>query len=735
MIDTSTATADSLDQMHHWFRRMRPGKLLALTLIVAAFSSAVATWAVISGSKNLFGIGSSTLGMLVYVNLALVVVLAGVIGYRIFGLWRAMRLGRVGTKLQTRIVLAFSLVTIIPTVLVSVFSAIFFHISVKTWFDDRVQTAITQSVVVAESYLAEHKETIRADLLAMTGDLQRDLGLLGNPSLLRKTLDTQAALRNLAEAVVFDSSRVLARTDLSFSLEFERLPPQVMARVDAGKIVIMADDDDNKIRAIAKLDNLTGTYLMIGRIIDPRVISHMIMVKGAVNQYAQLQKDIASVQLHFSALFILVSLLLLLSAIWYGMYVAMRLVVPVTRLIAAAEKVRTGDFSAQVPETTKQDEVAELGRTFNRMTQQIEKQQQELVGANRLLDERRRFTEAVFAGVSAGVLALDHAHIITLNNRHAAEMLQDDPSQSMKGMPVMALLPGLADLLRQAESAPDTLAEKHLSTRRGSKTLNLHVRVTVEHKDKDIEGYIVTMDDITELVAAQRSAAWADVARRIAHEIKNPLTPITLSTDRLRKKYLQQLTSEEDRESFLRYVDTISRHVKDIGQMVEEFVSFARMPTAQMTKNDLNKTITDAVFSSQTAKPTVSYRYERDSDTPLMLIYDERHIAQVLVNILKNAAEGIEARHEKDPTSPAGQVVVRTEQKKGKLHLIIEDNGVGFPPDKLHSLTEPYVTTRAKGTGLGLAIVKKHMEEHKGSLQLELRPEGGARVILIFPQQ
>lgn len=726
-------TQDHLIQIQGWFRHFRPGKVLGLTLSVAAITSAVATWAVITGSKNPLGLESGMLSTLVYVNLALVLVLSVVIGQRVLGLWRAMRLGSVGSRLQTRIVIIFSLVTIIPTLVVSVFSAIFFHISIKTWFDERVQTAIEESVAVAESYLVEHKETIRADALAMAGDFKRDVTFLGgNSKVLSGALSGQAALRNLTEAIIFDRSRVIARTALSFSLEFERLPPQVMTRAEDGRVVIMTDDD-NKIRALIQLDPVSETYLMIGRIIDPKVLNHMVLAQGAVNQYRQLKKDISNIQIHFTLLFILVSLLMLLSAIWYGMYVAIRLVVPITRLIAAAEKVRAGDFTVQVPESNKQDEMEALGRTFNRMTQQLEKQRHDLVAANLQLDERRRFTEAVFAGVSAGVVALDIGHVVALNNRRAAEMLQDDAHQSMKGMPVVALLPDMAGLLKQAQAKPSALAEQHMIVKRGNKQLNLQVRVSVECKGDEIEGYIVTLDDITELVSAQRSAAWADVARRIAHEIKNPLTPITLSADRLRKKYLSQLASDEDREAFLRYVDTISRHVKDIGQMVEEFVSFARMPTAQITQHDLSRTVKEAVFSAQTAKPKVRYKSELP-EGPLPLSFDDRHIAQVLVNLMKNAAEGIEARLEAAPDGPKGEVWVRIEQNKSRLKLIIEDNGIGFPLDKINHLTEPYVTTRAKGTGLGLAIVKKHMEEHKGSLILENRAEGGARVVLIFPQ-
>ncbi len=727
---TIPITSDQLGSILERFRKLRPSKVLTFTLLVAALSSAIATWIVITGSDAPFGFESDTLTWLVGVNLALVVVLASFIIARMVELLRAMKRGAVGSRLQTRIVLIFSLVTIIPTIMLSIFAAIFFHVGIKGWFDERVTQAIEESVKVAEAYLNEHKETIRADALAMASDIERHLPMvLTNPPMFGKMLDNQAALRNLTEAIIFDQNQVIARSELSFSLSFERLPPQVLERADGGRVVVLADDQD-KIRALVKLGNLNDTYLLVGRLIDPDVLEHMVVAQGGARDYRQLQANISNIQLHFSLLFALVAVLLLLAAIWYGMYLALRLVVPITRLIYAAEQVRAGDFTAQVPDTHKQDEIATLGRAFNRMTQQLEKQRQELMAANRQLDERRRFIEAVFAGVSAGVVALDQHQVISVNNRTAAQLLQDDETQSMKGMPITALLPDIEPLLRQAADKPETLIEEHISVRRAGRVLNLQVRVTAEAKDKQIEGFILTFDDITELVNAQRSAAWADVARRIAHEIKNPLTPITLSAERLRKKYRDKLEREEEREGFQRYTDTIARHARDIGQMVEEFVSFARMPAPLMSEHDLSKTVQEAVFSAKTVHHGITFTTQLPEE-PVICSYDERLLAQTLTNLLKNAAEGIEARREREPDLN-GEITVRLTQDPETTHLIVEDNGIGFPPEELHRLTEPYVTTRAKGTGLGLAIVKKHMEEHRGTLHLENRAQGGARVVLVF---
>lgn len=719
-----------------WFRRLRPSKILILTLFLAALSCAIAVWVVLSDDQNPLGLQYDVISLLVGVNLLLLVSLCLLIGRRALALRRDLRREAVGSRLLRRMVLIFGLVTITPTMIIAIFSAVFFHVGIKSWFDERVRTAIERSVAVAEAYLEEHQETIRADAIAMRNDLQRDFALLAASNAnLTQILNTQVALRNLTEAIIFDENRVVARSDLSLSLAFERLPQDVLRRADAGNVVLLADEED-KIRALIQLDAISPSYLLIGRLIDHRVLNHMVVAQGAANAYRKLQTDISAIQWQFSILFVLVVLLMLLAAIWYGIYTAIRLVVPISRLIAAAEKVRAGDLSAQVSVGQKQDEISALGRTFNRMTGQLQKQREELMRANRQIDKRRRFTEAVFAGVSAGVVALDSKQVITLSNRVAAQLLQDDEQQSLKGMPITALLPGIADLLTDAAARPETLSEKQFTVQRGQKKLNLLVRVSAELKDEHIEGYVVTFDDITALLSAQRQAAWSDVARRIAHEIKNPLTPIALSTERLKRKYLKQLKSDEDREAFERYVDTINRHVGDIRTIVEEFVSFARMPTPERSLQDLRKTIREAVFSSKTAYSVVKHRLELP-ETPIMLAYDASLLAQAIANLLKNSVEALQEKQENLPDFNP-EIIISAQQGEQLVTLCIEDNGSGFPPDLIGKLTEPYVTTKTKGTGLGLAIVKKQVEDHKGLIYMENIYSGetiiGARIRLTFPQ-
>lgn len=733
----TSPTAPAKDAASQSFRWLRPSKILIITLIVSTLSCFLAVWVVISGQRNAYGVQSDVITSIIGINLLLLLTLCALVGRRVLSLRRMLRSEAMGSRLQRRMVRIFAVVAITPTIIIAVFSAVFFHVGIKSWFDERVQTAIDRSVEVAEAYLQEHQETIRADAIAMQGDLQRDYALLAESSAhLGQMLNAQVALRNLTEAIIFDENRVIARSDLSLSLMFERLPHDVMRQAEEGKVVLFADEDD-KIQALIQLQPLTGRFLLISRLVDPRVLNHMVGAQSAAKAYRKLQADISGIQWQFSILFVVVVLLMLLASVWYGIYTAMRLVVPISRLIAAAEKVRAGDFSAQVPVGSKQDEISALGRTFNRMTSQLQKQREELMNANRQIDKRRRFTEAVFAGVSAGVVALDHQRVITLNNRVAAQLLQDDETQSMKGMPIVALLPDMQALLEEALKKPDAICEKQFTVLRKEKKRNLLVRVSAEIKEGHVDGYVVTFDDITALVSAQRQAAWSDVARRIAHEIKNPLTPIALSTERLKRKYLSQLDSDDDREAFTRYVDTINRHVGDIRDIVEEFVSFARMPSPERSVQDLRQTLREAVFSAQTAYGDVAHRLQLP-EQPVMMAYDARQMAQALGNILKNAAEALHEKRESRDHFDA-EIRISLHQTASEIEIILEDNGNGFPPDLLGKLTEPYVTTKAKGTGLGLAIVRKQVEDHKGLMHMENMSSGGvvlgACIRLTFPQQ
>lgn len=657
---------------------------------------------------------------------SMLVMMALIVTRRASNLWRQAKDGLIGTRLQSRIIIMFCVIAILPTLIVAVFSALFFNFGIQSWFDSRVSNALEDSVTVAGAYLNEHKAAIRTDAMGLAQSAQRNLSsAYASPVAFRNYLTRETASRNLSEAVVFSRDRVLARTALSFSLIFERLPDVVMNRADQGDAVLFGEDED-KLQAVVKLSESPELYLLVGRIVDPTVMEHMKAARTTVIQYRQLQNDIRRIQKQFFAVFVLVALLVLLASIWAGMTLAVRLIGPITQLMSATERVRAGDYSIKVPEGRRDDEIANLGRTFNRMTGQLEAQRRDLMEANRQLDERRRFTEAVLSGVSAGIIAIDSEHRITLHNRTAVELLNVPKGKDLFGTGVAQWLPEAAELIRQAERKPERIASGNASLLDGEHRTNLHVQVTAERLGETIEGFIVTFDDITELVSAQRASAWADVARRIAHEIKNPLTPITLSVDRLRRKFGEQVVT--DKEGYERYLETITRHVRDIGRMVEEFVAFARLPAVSFKESNVVALLRDSVFSEKTAHEDIEYKLDAP-DKPVTMMLDETQLGQVFLNLLKNAAEALEQKEGKK------RVRIRVEDFDDSIVITIEDNGGGFPLDKVSTLTEPYVTTRAKGTGLGLAIVKRSVEEHKGSVALSNAAEGGAQVTLTFAKK
>jgi two-component system, NtrC family, nitrogen regulation sensor histidine kinase NtrY len=369
--------------------------------------------------------------------------------------------------------------------------------------------------------------------------------------------------------------------------------------------------------------------------------------------------------------------------------------------------------------------VGTLARAFNRMTDELEKQRRDLLDASRQIDSRRRFTEAVLSGVSAGVVALTRDKSITLANPVAASLLLLPQEAVLKGQALTDIVPEFAGLFFKADEKPSLLVQEDITIARGDKSHVLHVRLTVERILDNVEGYVVTFDDITELLVAQRNAAWSDVARRVAHEIKNPLTPIQLSAERLRKKYLPQIKIEMD--NYVKYIDTITRHAHDIGKIVEEFVAFARMPAPVMKQEDVTAIIRKAVFSEQTAYPDITYNLQIANE-PQFILCDEQQVSRLLLNLLKNAAEALEAREGMKNT-----ITIQSGKEDSYCKIRIFDNGPGFPADKIARLMEPYVTTRTKGTGLGLAIVKKIVDDHKGQISLENLAEGGACITLIFP--
>jgi two-component system nitrogen regulation sensor histidine kinase NtrY len=732
-------TSDPVSLWHRilrWASRVGLAKKLAVTLAVAAMVAGIATYAALTENSPFGESNPRTVTLLLTLDLTLLLLLGVLIARRIVQIGLGRRRGLAGSQLHVRMVAGFSVLAVTPAILMAAFSAIFFYAGMQEWFSDRVRTAVHESLEVAQAYLHEHQQNIRADALAMANDLNHEAQrLVEDPTLFNQVVSTQAVLRGLNEAVVFDGAtgQVLAHSAFTFTLEFEPVPRSVLEQARSGDVVLMVNEADDRVRALVRLDHFSDTFLFVGRVVEARVLAHMAATQDAVKQYAELEGSRSNLQITFTLIFVVVALLLLLAAVWMGLNFATQLIHPISALIGAAERVRAGDLSVRVAEPAADDELGTLSRAFNRMTNQIAGQRAELVDAYQQLDLRRRFTEAVLAGVSAGVIGLDQDGAITLLNQPAVRLLGVTEPEAMVGRPLVQAVPEMAELMEALLRRPGRLVESQVQLRHpGVPTRTLLVRIAAEVAEGEARGYVVTFDDITELLSAQRAAAWADVARRIAHEIKNPLTPIQLSAERLRRKYLKEITS--DRETFQICTDTIIRQVVDIGRMVDEFSAFARMPTPIMKPVNINDICRQAVFLQSNAHAGIRFEC-RLPPHKRTVPCDGRQMSQALTNLLQNAVDAIDGRSaESGVVLPPGHIVVRVEDDETRVAVVVEDNGKGLPADvEPDRLTEPYVTTRAKGTGLGLAIVRKIMEDHGGELLLENRAEGGARVSLIIP--
>ena len=470
--------------------------------------------------------------------------------------------------------------------------------------------------------------------------------------------------------------------------------------------------DDNHVAGLIKLRGYPDTYLYVARLLDPRVVSQLRATAEGVNQFTEIQSQRLGVQIAFAMMYAVIALIVLFSAVWIGLNFANYLVAPIRRLIGAAQVISTGNLYVQVPTRRSEGDLAQLGESFNKMTQDLRTQRDDIMRARDVIDSRRRFTEAVLAGASAGVIGVDADGHIGILNR-SAERLIGHPEAEALGKPLAEIVPELAELFSTAQTGSQRLVQGQVTISRGNRERNLSVRVTSEQSAESDHGYVVTLDDITDLVSAQRTSAWADIARRIAHEIKNPLTPIQLSAERLRRKYGKSIT--EDPAVFYQCTDTIIRQVDDIKRMVDEFSQFARMPKAVIGSEDVADTVRQVVFLQRVGNADIQIDADLAED-PMPAKFDRRLVSQALTNIVKNATEAVGAV----PPAERGQGHIHLSAFREGTDIVIDvvDNGIGLPKESRSRLLEPYVTTREKGTGLGLAIVGRIAEEHGGRIEL-----------------
>ena len=645
-------------------------------------------------------------------NAATVVLLLAVIVRDVWQVVQARRTGRAAARLHVRIVGIFSLIAAAPAILVAIVASVTLDRGLDRLFSTRTRSAIENSLIVAEAYLRDHAQIVRSDIMVMGYDIARNKSVFDqDPDKLRQFLTFQAQTRGLAAAIVLDKElKVIARADLNINQTFALPPRDALPLIGSKEPQVVLLPDANYVAAVVKLDQYEDYYLYLTRLLDPRVVPQLQATRASATEYAALETRRAGVQVAFALMYTVIALTVFLSAVWIGLNFANRLVAPIRRLIGAANAVSTGNLYVRVPVRQAEGDLAQLGETFNRMTQELRTQRDDIMQAHDLIDSRRRFTEAVLAGASAGVIGVDGHGAVSILNRSAEKLIGCTESEAL-GRPLAEALPELADFMAAARSGSRT--QDQITISRNGRERNLSVRVTSEQAGDSDRGYVVTLDDITELVAAQRTSAWADVARRIAHEIKNPLTPIQLSAERLRRKYGKMI--EEDRGVFEQCTDTIVRQVEDIRRMVDEFSHFARMPKPVMTAEDVADAVRQTVFLMRVGNSEIQIDAKIGED-PMPARFDRRLISQALTNIIKNATEAIAAV----PPEELGKGAIRVFAEREGDDVVIDviDNGIGLPKSNRSRLLEPYVTTREKGTGLGLAIVGRIIEEHGGSIEL-----------------
>lgn len=669
---------------------------------------------------------TDTLIWLVVIDALALLVLGTLVGRQIWRLWSERRQRLAGHQLHWRMAVLFGGVTTFPAVIVTLFALFIVDYSLRGWFAERISTAVNESVRVAESYFDEHARSISGEVLTMANDINREAyRLVGKGNLMGRYLSDQAALRNMADAIIFDGTgQVLAKSQFAFAITFANLESSWVEQARKGEVVILRADETNKLRAVVKLNSYVDAYLLVGRFIDSKVLLAMDQTRLAASDYQQLGFQQLDLQISFAVLFGIILLLILIASLWIGLNLATAIVGPLGSVIHVAEQVRGGNLSQRVPDDLQLEEISRLGSAFNRMLDELARSREQLVQANTQIDQRREFTEAVLGGVSSGVVGLDRDGKVTLPNATARSLLTKSDTELI-GKKLVDVIPEFKGLLGIINQKRRRFGEEQIILQRQNSQLILRARIVSEVIEGRVIGYVVTFDDVTGLLSAQRKAAWSDIARRIAHEIKNPLTPIQLASDRLLKKYRPD--DKKAADQFEEYVQIITRQVDDIGRMVDEFSAFARMPQPEMDRHSLLGIVNGQI--SLFAGRDLSLDVEiDDANNDYATICDAGLVRQALTNLLQNAKDSLDEHRTATPT-----IRIKLQSEDDMIAIIVTDNGPGFPEMDFEKLIEPYVTTRQKGTGLGLAIVSKIMEDHSGTMHLGNADNGGALVCLKFP--
>jgi len=699
-------------------------RLLAPFAIGLALLLAFLTFLVLTGLTRIAPTREVAVSFIL-MNGATILVLLGIIFREVWRLTQARRRGRAAARLHIQVVSLFSIMAVLPAVLVAIGANVTIERGLDRLFSGLTRSTLENSLTIARAYTHEHAQLIRGDILGMANDLAhaRPLYDQDRPSF-HAYLTASAASRNLLGAMLIDKDRhVLESAEIGAPLAFIAPPAGYLDNVGETEPEIAILPEENYVAALIRLRAFQDTFLYVARPIDSHVVDLARQTEVSVAEYAALEARRLGLQVNFALIFAAIALTILMVSILLGLNFANWLVTPIRRLMGAANLVSTGDLNVQVPVHRSEGDLAQLGETFNKMTQELRTQRDELVNASELIDSRRRFIEAVLSSASAGIIGVDASGSVGILNRSAEKLIGHAESETLDH-PLSDVLPELDEMMKAARESTQRLVQGQITINRDGHERILSVRVTAEQTSQTRDSYIITLDDITELVSAQRTSAWADVARRIAHEIKNPLTPIQLSAERIRRKFGKSIT--EDKAVFEQCTETIVRQVDDIRRMVDEFSRFARMPKPVIEGEDVADTVRQAVFLMRVGHPDVDIEADIKQE-PLRAQFDRRLISQALTNIIKNATEAIEAVPAEE--LGRGRIDVIAAREKDDIIVDVIDNGIGLPKVSRARLLEPYVTTREKGTGLGLAIVGRVLEDHGGRIELhdasEKRP--GAR--------
>ena len=701
-----------------------PLRVLGFVVVVASVLMSSISFLILSGTTNIEP--STTMWTVIWIVTGLLVLLMiALVVTEAMLLLQARLRKQAGAGMQIRMVTMFALVAAIPAAIVAVVATIALNQGLDQWFSERTRAMVESSRLVARSYMLEHAQVLRDDIIWTATELEQARATYdSDPARFQGILTALAVTRSLPfTSLVTASGETLMRAQIAVQGAYPKLPEGITTGLVEGVPAAIAPGRVNLVGSVVKLRGYDDTYLFVARPVEAEVLEYMRLTDENITEYRQYASNRLVFQITFTIMYVGLAVVLLLAALWIGIALANRFVDPIRNLMIASTRVRGGDLDVQVPVQEGRGDLRDLSNGFNRMTQQLKHQHEALLAANEMNEKRRQFTEAVVEGVSAGIIGLDPYGTVTLVNARACEMLERDEIGLM-GERIEVAMPQLAPILERARSARRGQVRDQIHLGNETDRRTYQVQLTREGSITESKGYVLTFDDITDLESAQRTSAWADVARRIAHEIKNPLTPIQLSAERLRRRYGSKL--EDDREIFDKCINTIVRQVGDIGRMVDEFSAFARMPEAAPEISDLSDTVRQAVFLESVRLPEITITTLLP-DEPIFAWCDNRLISQTLTNLIKNAVEAFELVDRDEELHPT--IVVEGHVEGNHARVSVSDNGKGWPKENRQRLLEPYMTTREKGTGLGLAIVAKIIEQHGGIVELvDAEPDSNGRI-------